>query len=248
MMRLSPSAIVSFRACRRLYAFTYVEGLRGPSSPAQQFGTEVHKQLERWLRDATPPDETPAGRVAEQGIVWLPAPSDELLVEHPFSFSIDTDLELGGFIDCLRPGLVPLVCDHKSSSDLRWAKTEGQLRVDPQVLVYSLWAMLHFQVTSVRARWTYFSATTGGPGPRKPRGAKPVEVLLAAEDPAYQGAVEVLLADCYQMAALRQVARPALLQPPTPSSCGLYGGCPFLSRCNLTQQDRLGAYFGQKNI
>ena len=246
-MKLSPSAIVSFRTCRRLYAFTYVEGLRGPSSPAQQFGTEVHKQLERWLTCGTPPDDSPPGRVAEQGLGWLPAPSDELLVEHPFSIPLEEDLELMGFIDCVRPGPVPLLIDHKSCADLRWAKTEAQLRVDPQALVYSLWAMLEWGAPEVQARWTYFSATTGGPGPRKPRGAKPVEVLLAAEDPAYQGAVEVLLADCYQMAALRRAARPALLQPPTPSSCGLYGGCPFLSRCNLTQQDRLGAYFGQKN-
>jgi hypothetical protein len=94
------------------------------------FGTAVHAQLERWLREGVKPDDTPAGRTAAQGLQWLPHPDTRLLLEQKFVFAVTDEISAGGIIDCLVPpeiGNEVIVVDHKSTSDLRWAKTEEQL-------------------------------------------------------------------------------------------------------------------------
>lgn len=247
---LSPTATSKYRLCRRLYAFEYNEGLRPPPSPKQEFGTTVHKYLERWLKEGIYPDDSPAGLTARQGIDkgWLPKPDPRLLVEGKFEFVVRKGLLAAGYIDCIAPPEVtesdPLVIDHKSTSDLRWAKTEEQLLVDPQVILYGIWAMLHWKLSSVRARWVYYAATNPSDEnqPRQPRGAKPVEVQLSTQSPAIMESVERLLNDFEEMARIRIENQPGLSFKPSPESCGAFGGCPHIGRCNLSPGDRLAAY------
>jgi hypothetical protein len=254
-LTLSPSAIAKFRSCQRAYAFEYNEGLFVPSSIKQQFGTNVHQQLEGWLRKGTLPADSAEGRTAAQGIQkgWLPVPDSRLLVEHRFKFRVSPGLLVGGIIDCVAPpgvaGSEVLLIDHKTTSDLRWAKKPDELRGDPQALVYAIWAMLEWRVEVVRARWIYYSASNPRNGKRKPQGVLPVEVLLSISDPAFID-VEVprLLADLEAMKKIRLEKQGGLRFPPSPESCGLYGGCAHVGRCNLSGRDRLAAHLNRATV
>jgi hypothetical protein len=252
----SPSAVNKYRRCKRLYAFEYNEKIKLPPSEKQEFGLEVHKKLELWLKKEEYPDDSPAGLVARQSIDkgWLPKPNPKLLVEYEFEFPV-VEFELGktkglsgfGYIDCVVPpeltGAEPMVIDHKSTSDLRWAMTEEELLTDPQSLIYSVWAMLHFNVPKVRARWIYYAASNPQDGsPREPRGVKPVEVLISNQDAMVMSAIPEILKDFTAMAVIRRERRIGLSFDPTPESCGMYGGCPHIERCNLTPGDRLASY------
>lgn len=247
LLRLSPSAVACYRVCRRKYAFEYNEGFRPPSSPKQEFGLEVHRQLEGWLKEARVPDDSPAGRTAKQGIErgYLPVPGPTLLVERKFTLPVDVEqeLEVGGFIDCVEPGEVPLLIDHKTTTSMQWAKTPDDLMADPQALIYGMWAMLRFRAPVVRARWVYYAATNPKEGARKPAGCAPVEVLLSMDRPEIRAGIRRLLVDLGAMMTIRRGGQPGLTFPPSPESCGAFGGCPHLDRCSLTATDRLTAWF-----
>ena len=77
-----------------MIGWEYVEQIVSPPSPKMQFGLDVHKSLEDWLRDATPPDkDTAPGQVAAQGLHWLPAPSRKFMeVEAQFDTRVESAL------------------------------------------------------------------------------------------------------------------------------------------------------------
>lgn len=248
----SPTAVTKYRRCKRLYAFEYNEGFRPPPSEKQEFGLELHKQLERWLKKGKYPDDSSVGLTARQAIDkgWLPKPNEKLLVESMFEYSIKKGLGIAGYIDCVVPPWLtkaePLVIDHKSTSDLRWAKTEEELLTDPQSLLYGVWAMLFFKLPQVRSRWVYYAASNPKDGsPRKPRGAKPVEVLISNQDKQVMDAIEILVADLECMAVIRKEKKGGLSFEPNVEACGSYGGCPHIERCNLTPGDTLAAYMAK---
>lgn len=248
----SPTAVTKYHRCKRLYAFEYNERIKPPPSDKQEFGSDVHKQLERWLKKGKYPDDSSVGLTAQQAIDkgWLPEPNEKLLVEAMFSYSIKKGLGVAGYIDCVVPPELtkaePLVIDHKSTSDLRWAKTEEELLIDPQVLIYCVWAMLTYKFPQARARWVYYAASNPKDGsPRKPRGAKPVEVLISNQDKQVMNAIEMLIADLEAMAVIRKENKPGLSFEPNVEACGSYGGCPHIERCNLTPGDTLAAYMAK---
>lgn len=248
MIVLSPTAVSKYRLCRRAYAFEYNEGLRAPSTRKQQFGTDVHAQIERWLRTGQPPDDTPEGRTAKQGLQWLPSPDSRLALEQRFEVPVTSEIAVGGFVDCFAPpeitGAEPLLIDNKTTSDLRWAKTEEQLESDPQALIYTVWAMLTWQAPVVRVRWVYYAATNGEP--REPHGSKPVEIRLTTR--GIRASVEQLVVDFEEMAKIRREKQLGSTLPPSPESCSMFGGCPHQSRCNLSPGDRLAAYIEKDKI
>jgi len=64
------------------------------------------------------------------------------------------------FVDLERD--VPLVLDHKTTSDPAFAKTEDTLRADPQVILYAYWALLQRpNAQMVDVRYVYY-LTRGG--------------------------------------------------------------------------------------
>jgi RecB family exonuclease len=251
-MKISPSQVVKFRRCQRAYAFEYVEGITAPSSPKQQFGSSVHKELEAYLRQNTPPAATPEGEIARAGLVWLPTPGPELLVENKFTFPWGAAIEINGIIDCAAPpGYAceePLVIDHKTTSDLKWAKTAAMLENDEQAIIYSVWAMLHWNVQRVRARWVYYAATNPKNGPRKPRGCRPIEVLFDSTSPAFAAKLDALARDIGEISIIRTFNKEGLSLPPSPQSCRMFEGCFYSLDCNLTPEDTLAAYMDKGKI
>lgn len=160
---LSVSQVESFDAsqpggCARKWWFERIMGLRPDQSPAQADGDAGHALLARYLSTG----EAPVGRVkmgkAVRGVIAkgrLPAPGADLLIERRFSgqpkrdingawipVDVTATLWIGGlpwdgFIDLAhaRDG-VPMVLDHKFTSDLGNARDADQLIRTVQLPVY----------------------------------------------------------------------------------------------------------------
>lgn len=249
-MNLSVSQIKKYDiqsgGCPRAYALEYVEDQKPPASPKQQFGKDVHSQLERWLRDAIAPDDTPEGQVAKQGIRkgWLPSPSSSLLVEHKFEIPWLEDVIMLGYIDCCEPVEIPLVLDHKTTSSLNWAMEAHELEDDPQALIYSLWAALEYQVSRVRARWLYYSASNPKRGPRRPTGALPVEIEFRTNSDEYINKIKRLIGVTKEMVHIRKEGILGKDCNINPQACNNYGGCWHRGKgCLLNPMDAAMSYF-----
>jgi len=248
-VKISPSQIVSYRRCKRRIGFEYVEGLRSPPSSKQQFGLDVHTQLENWLKGGTVPDDSPAGLTAKQGINrWLPAPNNALLIEHKWEIPLEHGISLGGIADCVVPPQgdeSPIVIDHKTTSNLQYALTPEQLAVDVQALLYATWAGLKYNAREVRARWIYYCASNPKSGKRKPAGTLPAETVIVL--PEAVGLMRKVLEDVEEIAMIRQRQIKGMALKPSPEGCAMYGGCFHKERCNdLTMEDRIASKMNAK--
>lgn len=246
MLKISPSQIQKYRRCPRAYAWEYVAGIKSPPSPKQEFGSAVHAELAEWLSRAQPPSDTPPGRIARQAISknWLPTPSPRLLVEKEFSLPINSEIELIGFIDCVEPPIkdkVPIVIDHKTTSDLKWALTVEELAQDPQALIYGAWAMLEFQVPIVECRWIYYAASNPLRGARRAAGSRPVSVLLDLTSETFVLNSKKLEKNIKEITDIRKNARAPTTLRADPASCDRYGGCYYRENCKLSGLDKLEA-------
>lgn len=240
MIKISPTQIAKKRDCLRKISFEYVLGLRPPPSPKQRFGLDVHEHLENWLQFGKYPDDSPEGRVAKQGIRngWLPPPSKNLLIEEAFNIEMQSDIILGGRIDCVQPETeIPLLIDHKTTSSLVWAKTEEELENDPQAIIYSAAIALSLNAPLIDARWVYYAATNPLSGERKPAGAKPVEVQYDVRSNRFAELWNGICNDVETIYKIRtQQIQPHDL-PSSPESCGKFGGCFFKEHCKVSGLD-----------
>lgn len=249
-MKVSPTQVHKKRNCTRLIAYEYVLQQRAPSSIKQQFGKNVHAQLETWLRNGVVPDTSPAGETAKQGIQndLLPVPNFDLLVECRFEYPWHTGTNVNGFIDCLIPPNVaddgiPIVIDHKTTSNMRWAMTEDQLAKDPQGLIYAIYAMLRWGVRKAKSRWVYYSATNPKSGNRKPNGCKKIECEFDRNALEFRRNLSALCGDIDEIVRIRENKLLPADLPSCPGSCGNYGGCFFRGSCNLSKEEIITGYF-----
>ncbi len=240
---VSASQLQKYRRCKRLIGFEYVEKLAPPPSAKQSFGSAVHAQLERWLKDGKEPEETPAGDVAKQGIEkgWLPDPGSGLLVERQIHFEWRNGIEIMGFVDCAVPDQC-LVIDHKTTSNLRFAMTADQLRQDPQALIYAAWAAVEWDVNVVTARWVYYAASNPAKGPRRPKGGRSVEATFDFATEEVRELVRELDRDINNVYNVKAKSVPGKDLPPSPAACSAYGGCPHRELCDLNGGSLLAAY------
>ena len=163
---LSPSQINTAKRCLRLWAFSYIDKVKLPSSAGQATGTELHSIGENWLSKSIPPKGHGVGAMFLAGIEHLPVPSEDLLIEHGFVFE-DGKLRWRGFIDCVDLGTDPvLMLDHKSTSSFRWIKKPIELLVDTQAIIYGKFLCEKHNLTEVEARWVYYK-TKGKPASKK---------------------------------------------------------------------------------
>lgn len=255
---VSPSQHGTEESCLRKWGFQTLLGLRHDTA-ASLLGTAVHAHRDKYLRTGEPIDQTTkAGIVAATGLRELPPPGSVEVevdfyrwirepsrvaignVNNQRVFGIDGGLAHYGLID-FRDRSNPrftLVGDHKSTSDLKWAKSEAQLRSDPQ---WNTYVDAEFkdrpEIDYVKTRWLYITT-------RKPHVSKPVE-LVADRDDKYRLRI---VNDLEQRAKMLEEIRRAPPEdvnelPPNFDACRDYGGCPFQGReCRAT----LGALFQPK--
>ncbi len=153
MLKVSPSQISASRTCLRKWHGIYVGGEREPDTDATTRGKEIHRILEDYLNGKGPIDTTTHyGRVAASGLKYLPQPRT-VITEGDFEMA-GRGWVYHGFIDMLKPYYVG---DHKTTSDLKYQKTEAELRLDPQVILYGTRSQVHGP-GDVEIQWIYYRA------------------------------------------------------------------------------------------
>jgi RecB family exonuclease len=237
---ISPTQISTWRLCHRKFAFTYLMDLPRPeSTKAQRIGTAVHTRAERFFQTGEPdyrvPDTTPEGEVEATAARILPHIVDKLPLGAASEQKVQVTLGgvlFGGRFDWLHSredGTVELG-DLKTTSNLKYAKTEAELSVDPQALVYSQGQTL-VPPDRVDCRWVYVQ-TRGFPYVREVS-FRPD--FTALPDLVTDGQAIVL---AWASKADGVPVDQQAFEPNT-SACDAYGGCPFRAKCQIDPGERL---------
>lgn len=237
MIHLSPSQLDTFKRCRRKWAFGYIDRIERPANAKLEFGTEVHSTLEEYVLTGNWIGADDAIAVAKLGLRdgGLPPPCEEVLVEQEIDLAIEGG-KVVGFVDLVLPSPLQVI-DYKTTSDLRFAKTEATLREDPQAVIYSKWAIDTFKADAVRCRWLYFAAR-GKDRPRTPHAFR--EVKLDWSRAEVETAWRSLLPIFADMIDLKTRCTSAEQVEANDSACSDYGGCPFVHSCSAAKRWSLG--------
>lgn len=240
--KFSASQISTWMRCNRLWGWTYLMGLRYPSTGAQALGTRVHKQIEVYLGGGQFDMTDEAGQVAFSGLQHLPKPHHELMIEKEFVVRPGDR----GFVRHLWWGFKDLeqgneIWDHKSTSDLKWAKTEEALKYDPQAILYAF----DNGNDEVVLNWVYYQTKRS----RKSKVVRLVmlqehakqafEVMEDAADEAIEAAKGAYGLDGDE---LRSYVKSL---PYEAKECEAFGGCPNRGLCQLSPAERFAASIKQ---
>jgi len=160
---ISASQIQLFKDCPRKWGFKYIQGKdAGEPTESLALGSAVHTVLEDFLRDGTNPDvETLEGKIASTGVKFLRQYTGYLVEEPLDSFPAPpSPIPFKGFIDLyiIDDAGVPHVLDHKTTSAIKWAKTEDELRTNIQLMIYAKHVLLkHSDADIVRLSHVYYT-------------------------------------------------------------------------------------------
>ncbi len=215
--------------CPRKWAFRYIDDIQTPPHPSAAKGSRVHKAAETYLQSAFIDLTTEEGQILLPGLQYLPPPLyPGMQLESSFGIQI-ADTKIRGIRDVWLPGECTVI-DHKTTGALHWAKTVADLLNDTQAITYAVAAMQETGAEQANLRWVYYST-------KRPYQARPVDVTVTREqtEPVCKRINETgkLIKLARQLAP--QAERGALDYPHNPDACDAYGGCPYLSRCNLVQ-------------
>jgi hypothetical protein len=241
---VSPSQLVTFDAerggCQRKWAFQKLLGLRHETA-ATILGGDVHAVRELYLGTGEPIDQTTkAGQIAATGLAQIPAPGT-VATEVEFHFALRPwapgygGLSWHGIIDMISmPGFpsfdsifdsIVFIGDHKTTKNLRYAKSETELRSDPQWNTYVEYGFSlvrpAYPEDLIKTLWHYLTTV-------KPYVPKPVVVWAERGDPYRLEQVEYLKSLSYDVETIRRKPPKDVNElPPNFNACRDYGGCPF---------------------
>ena len=235
----SASQVSTAELCLRKWAFRKIDKIESPPNKYAAFGSRVHKLLEEWFKDGTPPPNTAEGRVARNILGHLPPPQTPgILVERKIDLMLG-GVPMVGYVDLsiLEGRERPFVSDHKTTSGLQWALAADDMHNDVQCSIYAYEAMVRTNSKTVDVQWTY--------GTRDGKRSLPVSRKLSLDEirPRLKRTAETV-------ANLRDIFNeqiPGLELPYDAAGCEAYGGCPYQSICNLTPQERMQSIMSQKN-
>lgn len=232
-VKLSASQIKLFKRCQRKWGFRYVDGIVGPSTPAQQFGTDTHTVLENYLKHGVWKGDADHVAVAKQGLEALPKPG-VALVEHPFALPIlGGDALLRGVIDAVVSKPPTRVIDHKITSDLKYRMSEKKLQLDEQQIIYTYVAFNMLGAEQVQTSWLYYGAKkakTPTTRPRKPSGFKITSGSFDRDDNQRLFDARVLPTAALMTEKKHFVVSANELEP-NQDACMDFNGCEYLNRC-----------------
>ena len=245
---VSPSQIEVWRLCQRKWAFRYIAGIDAPSHPSAQKGTAVHEVLEAWLAFGTVIDLDATAEI--DGKPFKPGPIAAAMIRHlPHPGTCGTERHIfvrtpvahyQGHIDWDQTqGVLPVVGDHKTTSNFKWAKSPEDLKTDPQANIYAAAVMAETGADAVDLQWTY-GKTVGKPA------TKVVRLRL------YRAEVErnfdALDETAAEILAAKQAQLPPLQHDFNANACEAYGGCFHRDTCNLTPTERLMAIMAKQTL
>jgi hypothetical protein len=235
--KYSASQIGTQRDCFTKWFMDQTLGLPRQDTASTLLGKKVHSELEAWLRDKKPPSHPRAKAM----LPMLPLPSPAIKVEHEFRLLTPPGV-VRGFMDVFIPNVhgvdlpyegppdpaVPLVMDHKTTSNLFYAKTKEDLLTDPQAILYGMAARV-FQKEAgqeipefVDLNWNYVQ-TRGDPETKSVRLRQSLQIMEDGLGPIIEEAATM-------RTSLVGETNPADL-PHNLKSCEKFGGCQFLEFC-----------------
>lgn len=241
--RLSPSQITTFRLCPRKWAFS--RHLPGRSNKYADLGTAVHTALEAWLINGTPLDlSTEVGQIAASGMQHLPPPG-LCAVESAFKFETHRATYTGRrdlrFVEETdrRMTYREVIGDHKTTVDLKWAKTPSELATDPQGVLYAMSVFEEVpQAKEAELRWIYYTT-------RKPYKSRRVSLVVTYAETVER--MKAIDATADEMAVHGEKPDPHTL-PATPTACEAFGGCPYQVECGLSAKEKMRAIMTQSAL
>jgi hypothetical protein len=245
---VSPSQIETWLGCQRDWYFVYPMGFRKPPTASTLLGTGCHTVSENVILETLDAD----GRVEDLSVrrdgkdghraIVRPALSTLLdlrervragtgRVELSMKRKLRNGLDLIGRIDFIDIADEPLVVDHKTSSDLKYAKTEEELRTNIQMLAYAYEAVcLKPLAQGVRVAHNVM-LTRGAPT------ARYTDVVIPRQE-IHAGWTRIQdISD--KMIETSKLASPADV-PPTESACNNFGGCFHRDRCAAIKAAKSG--------
>ena len=228
----SPSQIATHRMCPRKWWWTKIGGLSRPSSPAALLGSKKHALLESYFkRQSALTDHR-----LIPGLVYLPNPIEinPAGVELRIKFSAeDLPVPINGVIDLVEH-LTGTITDHKTTSNFRYARSEEELRHDPQAIIYSRFALTfitEFQkLDKIKFRHIYY---------RTKGAAASLERSVTFTRDELKQSWSGIVSSSDQMLAHSKL--PVEQVPYKLTACSAYGGCPFRVHCAKAGADTLGS-------
>jgi len=247
---VSASQVTLFRDCERKWAFRYLDRIETPTHPAAALGTEVQdEQIDPYLLTGRAIDfSRPSGEIANALIPLLPEPGAATLrrrfvIPSPSAkFAYQGELDLWSPDSGIVPGIDggrPLVGDVKTTSNLKYARTETTLSTDVQANLYAMAMMYEEAVDSVDAVWFYVRT-------RPPHKTQRTHVVLTAEHVSNQ--FREIDSTGLRITNTRKEHPKANELAPNVRMCEQYGGCPYRSICDLSPADHAAGFTKERTM
>jgi CRISPR/Cas system-associated exonuclease Cas4 (RecB family) len=213
--RVSASQISTYLSCQRQWWWNKVFGLPTTQKPSAALGEAVHASIEAYLENGGTlhPVAVPARKKLDELRALSP------LVEAKMERPLRNGLLFIGRIDLMVPDKA-LIVDHKTTSNLQYAKTEEELQADVQMLAYAY--EVHARTGAPEITVAHNVLLTRGTGHRY------TEATIS-EQTVLEGWRQIE-AVTDQMMQTAKTEEPDAV-PPTWSSCDKYGGCDFREQC-----------------
>ena len=233
---VSPSQIETWLGCNRQWYWQYPMGIKPPPTASNLVGSACHTIAEDFIQEQNGEDLSVKrdGKDHHRAIVRPAMVTLRMLgdlhksglgyVERGMKRKLRNGLDLVGRIDFMSLPETdnPLVVDHKTSSNLQYAKTEEELRTNIQMLAYAYEAVcLKPLAKGVRVAHNVM-LTRGAPAARYTDALIPVKEVHAGWTRIQD------ISD--QMIETSKLASPADV-PPNLSACDRFGGCFHRDRC-----------------
>lgn len=225
-LRVSVSQCKTYIACELSWWFTYGPMKdRSPPTKATILGSSVHDVIEKWYEGKELPD-TQAGRIASVGLSKLPA-KESVLIEKSITIPLNEDANILCRIDMMGKDKF-YIGDHKTTSDLKWAKTAQQIKYDVQLLTYAYAAYHKEKPDQVEVELIYYR-TRGVPI------SMSVKTVVDWKD------VEE---NWKNLGSIASEMAPKVNDPdgssckPNTDSCSMYGGCYHAPKCPFSPINR----------
>lgn len=237
---VSASQIDTWDLCHRKWGWNYIEGIKGSNEFAKR-GTAIDEILSSWLEKGAAIDGgSEYGKIITPGIKYLPLPGTPTLqTQREFYLQTEHATYFGKKdFEYVHPITgIPVVGDHKTTVDFRWAKTEETLKTNTQAVIYAAEALDHYGVDKVELNWVYYR-TRGAPASHLVKLSVLRDEMMEQMDRVDNLAREVV-------ATYKASPASALDLPFNPGGCEAFGGCIYKERCNLTATQKMRALMSQ---
>lgn len=220
----SASQFETFASCEMKWFFEKIRGFETPAGDAAILGKKVHDALENFSRHGIEPNpETKEGKIALQGIEFLPDRSEfDLHVEEGFHTQIGSSaVPVKGFIDLYwRDGDRLTILDHKTTSSKRWMKSKAELSTNTQLVTYAQYAFENLTDSDkVTVSHVYYGT--------KSKFSERIDVEMERETTSLLWAnIEARIERMVELSTKDESDCRKNFE-----ACGMYGGCPHRTRC-----------------